>query len=331
VGNFFSGLMSPLYIAVSWIMVKFHTAFTTLGLPAGSGVTWTLSIMGLVIVIRTLLIPLFVKQIKAQRALQMLQPEIKKLQEKYKHDREKQSQELMKLYKERKANPFSSCLPVLAQAPIFFALFGVLNGMAEGHTPKGLIDDTLAEQARNAKIFGARLFDKFLDASSPQARVVALTLVILMTASTFLQQRQLLTKNMPASALTGQYAQQQKILMYVIPLVFGVTGLGFPIGVLLYWFTTNMWSLGQQMYVIHRMPAPGSPAELDLQRRRAEKARRAGGGSAVPATPEAAPTIAESATGSVLGDATVSDGGGETPQTNPKRKQPKRQGRGKRR
>jgi YidC/Oxa1 family membrane protein insertase len=122
-------ILNPLYDIVSGVMVAFHNVFSPI-FGADSGVTWTLSIMGLVVLIRIILIPLFVKQIKSQRAMTALQPHMKAIQNKYKDDRQKQSEEMMKLYKEHKANPLSSCLPILAQAPIFFALFTVLNGIA---------------------------------------------------------------------------------------------------------------------------------------------------------------------------------------------------------
>ncbi len=279
-------VMEPLYTVVSWIMVVFHSALSKIGLDEASGVTWSLSIVGLVIVIRILLIPLFVKQIRAQRGLQLLQPEMKKLQDKYKHDRERLGQETIKLYRETGTNPMSSCLPILAQAPIFFALFYVLNGIPAG-VKRGVLTDELVEQARNAEIFGAKIFDTFLGADNLSARIVAVVLIVLMSGTTFLTQKQLMTKNMPATAMTGPFVQQQKILLYVFPAVFAVTGVNFPIGVLLYWFTTNLWSMGQQFYVIHRMPAPGSPAAERLERRRAEKAAR--GQAAAGATTAQAP------------------------------------------
>ena len=117
--------------AVSWILVQFHQLFTNvLGMNPDSGWTWAFSIVGLVIVIRIALIPLFVKQIKAQRNLQLIQPQMKEIQKKYAGDKERQSQEMMKLYKETGTNPLSSCLPILLQAPIFFALFSTLQGVA---------------------------------------------------------------------------------------------------------------------------------------------------------------------------------------------------------
>ena len=347
-----NALMEPLYIVVSAIMVAFHSMFERLGLDPASGVTWSLSIIGLVVVIRILLIPLFVKQIKAQRGLQQLQPEIKKIQERYKGDRERTSQELMKLYKTTGTNPLSSCLPILAQAPIFFALFGVLNGIASyrvGENPRGVLTPELDLQARNAEVFGVKVFDTFLGAYNTAFRVVALLLIVLMSATTFYTQKQLMTKNMPASAMTGPFAQQQKILLYVFPVVFAVTGVNFPIGVLIYWFTTNVWTLGQQLYVINRMPAPGSPAYESMQRRRAaktERHQRRGGdqsGLASSATVEATPD-ASSPNGSKarangatrLSPAGSTDGAspdGDEPSVRPsrQRQQPRRQPRSRRR
>jgi YidC/Oxa1 family membrane protein insertase len=274
-------ILEPLYDAVTFIMLAFHSLLTSLGAPPASGLAWGGSIIGLVVVIRILLIPLFVKQINAQRGLQMLQPEIKTLQAKYKgktdsESRQKQQQEMMKLYKDNGTNPLASCLPILLQAPIFFALFRVLDGI--GHTPvpipRGLLNLTEAEQAAHAQIFGANLSDQFLGSDSLTVKIVCAVMIVLMSASTFLTQKQLMSKNMPASAMDNPFAQQQKILLYVFPLIFAVSGVNFPVGVLLYWLTTNVWTMGQQFYVIRRNPAPGSPAFDALEKRKAEKAAR---------------------------------------------------------
>ncbi len=268
-------LLEPLYEAVTFIMVAFHTLFKNIGLDPAGGPAWALSIVGLVVVIRILLIPLFVKQINAQRGLQLLQPEIKKIQAKYKgksdpESRQKQQQEMMKLYKDNGTNPLASCLPIILQAPIFFALFHVLNGIAKDK-PKGFLTQGLVTQAGNAEIFGANLSDKFIGADTVSVQVLTAVLIVLMSASTFTTQKQLMSKNMPADAMNNPFAQQQKILLYVFPLVFAVSGVNFPIGVLLYWLTTNVWSMGQQFYVIRRNPAPGSPAAEALERRKAAK------------------------------------------------------------
>ena len=283
-----SEILRPLEIVVAWIMVHFHELFTAIGLPEASGLTWALSIVGLVIVIRILLIPLFVKQIKASRGLQLVQPEIKKIQQKYKGktdqaSRQAMTQETMAVYKANGTNPFASCLPIVLQAPIFFALFRVLNGLsgiAEGtKQPIGAMTRTVAAQAEKSSLFGAQLSSSFLGSSQLSVRILTVVLIVLMSASTFTSQRQLMMKNMPAAALDNPIAQQQKILLYVLPLVFAVSGVNFPIGVLLYWLTTNVWSMGQQFYVIRRMPAPGSPAEKALQERRAKRGKPLLGGA----------------------------------------------------
>ncbi|MDP9417791.1 MAG: membrane protein insertase YidC [Actinomycetota bacterium] len=318
-----STILGPIETAVSWIMVMFHSLFSPV-FGASSGWAWGLSIVGLVVVIRILLIPLFVKQINAMRGMQLLQPEIKKLQEKYKNDRERQSQELMKLYRETGTNPLSSCLPVLAQAPIFFALFRVLNGLG-GDRPKGLGvlqgREDLVQSAHEASIFGAKISETFLRADTAAAKVVALVLILLMSASTFVTQRQLMTKNMPAASMDNPFMRQQKVMLYLFPVIFAVTGVNFPIGVLLYWLTTNVWSMGQQFYVIHHMPAPGSIAAENLERRKAEKARRRG----VPA----AQAIATEPTGSGGASAPSDPASGQP--VSGQRQQPRRKSRDKRR
>ena len=277
-----SEILRPLEIVVAWIMVSFHDALTSIGFSASSGLTWALSIVGLVIVIRVLLIPLFVKQIKASRGLQLVQPEIKKIQQKYKGktdqaSRQAMTQETMAVYKENGTNPLASCLPIVLQAPIFFALFRVLNGLsgiASGaKQPSGAMTRSVASSAEHSTLFGAQLSSSFLGSSELSVKILTIMLIVLMSASTFTSQRQLMMKNMPAAALDNPMAQQQKILLYVLPLVFAVSGVNFPIGVLLYWLTTNVWSMGQQFYVIRRMPAPGSPAEKALQERRAKRGK----------------------------------------------------------
>jgi YidC/Oxa1 family membrane protein insertase len=270
-------LLAPLYYLVSWIMIGWHWLFSQLMGLSNDGVAWALSIIGLVVVIRILLIPLFVRQIKSQRNLQMLQPKVREIQKKYKGDRERLQQETMKLYKDTGTNPFASCLPILFQAPFLFALFRVLDGVAHDQ-PRGAFQDhpDLFEQAGNAEIFGAPLSASFIDAPNVQTRVIAIVMVVLMTLTTFLTQRQIMRKNMPKEAMEGPFAQQQKILLYVLPLVFAVSGVYFPLGVVLYWLTSNLWTMGQQFYVIRRMPAPGTPAEEAHRRRMEAKAKKRG-------------------------------------------------------
>ncbi|MFF7095832.1 membrane protein insertase YidC [Streptomyces rubradiris] len=263
IASLFSFITRP----VSWVIVQFHKVYGAIFGP-DTGWAWGLSIVSLVILIRICLIPLFVKQIKATRAMQTLQPEMKKIQERYKNDRQRQSEEMMKLYKESGTNPLSSCLPILAQSPFFFALYHVLAGIASGKKI-GVIDADLLESARNAHIFGAPLAAKFfssesqvsaLHASLTDVRVVTAIMIVLMSASQFYTQRQLMTKNVDTTVKTP-FMQQQKMLMYIFPVMFAVLGVNFPVGVLIYWLTTNVWTMGQQMYVIHNNPTPGSKAQ----------------------------------------------------------------------
>ncbi|MEX0914100.1 MAG: membrane protein insertase YidC [Demequina sp.] len=280
----FFALFTPLEWVVANIMVAFHSALTWLGLEASSGAAWALSIVGLVVVIRILLIPLFVKQIKASRAMQIIAPDLKKIQAKYKGkkdqaSREAMSRETMELYAKHKTNPFASCLPILVQAPIFFALFRVLNyRVRDGLEGEGIgwLTPQLAEQANQATLFGAQLSDTFLQSEGATVKIVAAVLIAMMVATTFLTQRQLTRKNMPASALEGPMAQQQKVLLYALPFIFVISGPYFPIGVLIYWTTTNLWTMGQQFYVIRRNPTPGSEAEKAWKARQEAKAARKG-------------------------------------------------------
>lgn len=282
--NFLDTILWPFTQVVSWILRAFHAVFTFVGMDPDSGWTWTLSIIFLVLLIRTALIPVFVKQIKAQRAMQVLQPDLRKLQAKYKGKKDQLSQQAMiaeqrELFKKHKTNPLASCLPILVQMPFFFALFRVLNNAstasAEGHSVGALS----VEHVRSfdaSTIFGAGLSETFLgtiNSGAPKIAVIitAIVMIVAMSASQFITQRQIMTKNMTKEALEGPFMQQQKMMMYILPLVFGIGGINFPIGVLIYWTATNIWTLGQQFYVIRNNPTPGSQAERELNARRAAK------------------------------------------------------------
>ena len=306
-------IMAPLYWITSLLLSGFHSLFGAV-LGPSSGWAWVLSIVGLTVVIRAALIPLFVKQIKSSRNMQLLQPKVKELQKKYGHDRERLAQETMALYKETGTNPFASCLPILLQMPIFLALFRLIDNASKG-TAKGVLTLEQVDQLQHAKIFGAEISASFTKAGGDlNVQILAAVLVVAMTATTFLTQRQLMSKNMPADAMTGQYAQQQKMLLYVLPVVFAVGGIAFPIGVLFYWTTSNLWTMCQQFYVIRNNPAPGTPAAKAKQDRDAEKRRRKG-------LPDPATSIEPA-------------GGGTLTQTAdpepPRRQQPKKQSRSQR-
>jgi YidC/Oxa1 family membrane protein insertase len=273
VGGF---ILKPLYFLISAVLLFWHQVFGDIFGPA-SGAAWALSIIGLTLVIRAALIPLFVKQIKSQRNLQLLQPKVKELQKKYGHDRELLGKETMKLYKDTGTNPFSSCLPLIVQMPIFIGLFRLLDQAAKQGVGRGLLTNHQAQQFADAKLFGAPLSSTFKTANGDlHVMILAGILVLAMTFTMFLTQRQLIKKGMPKSALEGPMAQQQKIMIFVLPLIFGISGIIFPIGVLIYWTTSNLWTMGQQFYVIRNNPAPNSEAFRAKELRDAEKRKRKG-------------------------------------------------------
>lgn len=263
-------ILVPLYYVVSAVLLAWHWLFEQIpGFNEADGWVWVVSIIGLTFTIRAALIPLFVKQIKSSRNMQLLQPKIRELQKKYGHDRERMAQEQMKLWKETGTNPFASCLPILLQMPIFFALFRVLNLASRGDEA-GLMTERHVDSIQEATIFGANIAETFLNGEGAAIRIVAIILVIAMCATTFLTQYQLMRKNMPPEALVGQQAQMQKIMLYVLPFAFAFGGFFFPLGVLVYWTTSNLWTMGQQFYVIRNNPVPGTPAfEAKQERDRA--------------------------------------------------------------
>ncbi|HEY0950300.1 membrane protein insertase YidC [Nocardioides sp.] len=301
IGHF---IMTPLYYAISAVLVAWHWLFSSvLQMDPDGGGTWVLSIIGLTLTVRAALIPLFVKQIKSSRNMQLIQPKVKELQKKYGHDRERLAQETMKLYKDSGTNPFASCLPILIQMPIFLALFRLLDHHAANGDGIAFLSDKLAASFGNSELFGAiPLKATFLQSEGSAAvQVVAAVLVVAMTATTFTTQRQLMSKNMPPDALSGPYAQQQKLLLYVLPVVFAVGGIAFPVGVLFYWTTSNLWTMGQQFYVIRNNPAPGTAAAKAKAERDRAKAARHGHGHGhgaveTAATPEVAETEQRPAT-----------------------------------
>ena len=308
-------ILNPLYNFVSGVIVGIHYLLSPI-FGFDSGVTWALSIVGLVVLIRIILIPLFVKQIKSQRALTALQPQMKAIQTKYKDDRQKQSEEMMKLYKEHKTNPLASCFPILAQAPIFFALFTVLNGIAaktdagvSAPIARGFLKGDYLDSAAQATFFGAKISETFLGSPDTTVKIVTVILIFIMSATTFTTQRQLMVKGMPKmDSSNNMMLQQQKIMLYLFPVIFAVSGVNFPVGVLIYWSTTNFWTWGQQFYVIKRNPTPGSPAYEELQKKKAEKNKEGSKG----------------ATGTVLDGTNPEDGAEGTNEVKGQRKQPKK-------
>ncbi|WP_288785139.1 membrane protein insertase YidC [uncultured Microbacterium sp.] len=287
--DFFSTIMWPFKWIVEAILVFWHWILTSLGLPADAGLTWVLSIIGLVVVVRSALIPLFVRQIKSQRKMMEIAPELRKVQEKYRGkkdqlSREAMSRETMALYKKHGTTPVSSCLPLLVQMPILLGMFYTLSDVKKhaewGVGGVGLLNKELTWQFYEAKLFGvAPLHTSLIEAVNQkpdgwEATVTILViLVILMIASQFITQLQIISKNLSPEAKTGQAYQMQRIMLYILPLAFIFSGVFFPLGVVLYWFTSNIWTMVQQFLVIRNLPTPGSEAAKAREERLARKGK----------------------------------------------------------
>ncbi|BCW72405.1 hypothetical protein NicSoilB8_34490 [Arthrobacter sp. NicSoilB8] len=256
--------MAPFRWLVSAVLAGFHDGLSALGMPAASGWTWTLSIIGLVLVIRAALIPVFVKQVKAQHRMRLLQPDLKNLQEKYKGktdplSRQAMAQEQMALYKKHGTNPFSACLPLLIQMPFFFALFQVLSGISTAAGQNEGIGAMNAEQVRQfdeSTIFGAPLSASLLhgstaggDGNVAAVWILSIVMILVMTAAQFITQKQIMARTLSEEALASPLMAQQRVILYSLPVVFGVGGIVFPLGVLIYWTTTNLWTMGQQFFI----------------------------------------------------------------------------------
>ncbi len=316
--QWYDQLLSPLIWGVSWIIVQFHKLFGMVFLPT-SGWAWGLSIVFLTLVIRAALIPLFVKQIKSMRAMQVVQPEMKKLQEKYKKELERakfdpvrkreiqarQQRETMALYKEHGTNPFASCLPLIVQMPFFTALYRLLYNVANLH-PIFFMSTVLVASANKAHIFGAPISAHFnattktLGGASPTTvKTVIIIMTVVYVVTQFITQRQMILKN---SAPDNPMVQQQKAMMYIMPVFMAFFCFIAPVGVLIYLLTTNFWTMGQQFYVLHNSPLPGSKAhEAHLARQAAKAAKKAAKGGE-PA--DAVPPAGQSTTGKAVNGVT---------------------------
>ncbi len=275
--DIFSAILYPFKWVIELLLVTFHSVFSFLGMNPDDGLTWVLAITGLVLVVRAALIPLFVRQIKSQRGMVLLQPELQKLQKKYKGKNDRESREAfgreqMELYKRTGSNPLSSCLPLLAQMPIFFSLFATLNEAQHSKAGVGLLNLDLADSFANASFFGAPLSASFFSSDNLEVKILAAVMIVLMTASQFITQKQIISKNQtPANLQNSQYMQTQKIMLWIFPVMFAVSGVSFPLGVMFYWLVSNFWTMGQQYFVIKRMPVPGSLAFEQRQAKLAAK------------------------------------------------------------
>ena len=287
--GFFDSLIWPLKWAIAWIIVIIHKALIFIGMPDGSGAAWVLAIVGMTLLIRSAIIPLYFRQIMAQRNMQVIQPEMKAVRDKYKGrkdpvSQQQQQQEIMALYKKYNANPLSSCWPMLIQIPVFLALFRVLastgaiaNGTYNGGSGLGPMDSTIAQQIEDSTFLGAPLSASFMTSWQADQKVsafICLALVVLMAFTMYLTQKMMMTKNMPKSSdPNDMQMRMMKTMTYTMPIIMGVTGIAFQVGVLIYWLTSNVFMAVQQTYTIHKMPAPGSEAHKKMLTRHKEKYR----------------------------------------------------------
>jgi len=275
--DLFGLILWPFKWVIELLLTSFHLLFTAAGMDGGSGLTWVLSIVGLVLVVRAALIPLFVRQIKSQRNMMLIQPELQKLQKKYKGKTDRDSREAMvreqrELYARTGSNPAASCLPLLAQMPVFFSLFQVLNEAQKSQSGIQFLTKDLASSFAHSELFGAPLSATFFSGQGA-VQWIAGVMIVLMTGSQFITQRQIMAKNQNPATQNSQYMQTQKIMLYILPVVFMISGVSFPLGVMFYWLTSNFWTMGQQFVVIRNMPTPGSVAHKAREERLARRGK----------------------------------------------------------
>jgi YidC/Oxa1 family membrane protein insertase len=262
-------ILNPLFEAVAWVMMQIHAGVSHLFGPS-SGVTWALSIILLVVLMRLIMVPLFIKQRNSMQKMQSHMPQLAELRKKYKNDKQRLNEETMKFYKENGINPLGGCLPLLAQLPVFWALFNVLKAIADwtpGHTPSYGMTVPFVESAHSARIFGIALYDQFLHPAvgeSSTSRYLIVVFVLVSAATTFLTMRQsqkrgMMNPSQPDPDQPGAAAAQamSKNMMYIAPF-FALTGLYWQFGLVLYWVTTNVWTLGQQHFLFRSLPVVGS-------------------------------------------------------------------------
>ena len=251
--------LNPLYDAVAWVVSRIYGVLSPIFGPS-SGWTWALTIVLLVVLMRLIMVPLFIKQMHTTRRMTALAPQMSALRKKYKNDKQTLNSEMMKLYSEAGVNPLMGCLPVAAQLPMFFALFSVLKAISEWkypEVPKYGLTVPMVASAKTAHILGVTIDDKFLAAGTPlHVRIVILFFVLVSMATTYLTVRQSMKRGMmPAATPDNPMGQSQKYMAYIMPF-FALSGLYWPFGLVLYWVTTNLWTLAQQYVLFRRFPQP---------------------------------------------------------------------------
>jgi YidC/Oxa1 family membrane protein insertase len=262
-------ILNPLFDAVAWVMMRIH-AVLAVPFGASSGVTWALCIILLTVLMRLVMVPLFIKQRNSMLKMQSHMPKLQELRKKYKNDKTRLNEETMKFYKENGINPLGGCLPLVAQLPVFWSLFNVLKAIAQwkpGTTPNYGMTVPFVQSAHSARIFGISLYDQFLHpvaGESSTSRYLIVIFVLVSAGTTFLTMRQsqkrgMMNQTAPDPDQPGAAAAQamSKNMMYIAPF-FALTGLYWQFGLVLYWVTTNVWTLGQQHFLFRRLPVVGS-------------------------------------------------------------------------
>ena len=264
-------ILNPLFYAVAWVMMRIH-AVLAVPFGASSGAAWGLSIVLLVVLMRLIMVPLFIKQRNSMWKMQSHMPQLQEIRKKYKSDKQRLNEETMKFYKENGINPLGGCLPLVAQLPVFWSLFNVLKAIADwkpGTTPQYGLTVPVVSSARQAEIFGVHLYDKFLfvptgQVESWETKAIILLAVLISAATTFLTMRQSQRRGMmnqtapdPDQPGAAAAAAMSKNMMYIAPF-FALTGLYWQFGLVLYWVTTNLWTMGQQHFLFRNLPVVGS-------------------------------------------------------------------------
>ncbi len=276
----FDAILHPFAWAISYLWVWIHDLLVLLGFSSGSGVAWVLSIVLLTVLVRIAIIPLFLKQIRSSRAMQAIQPEMRKIQEKYKGkkdqaSRQKMMEETQALQRKHKVSPFASCLPMLVQMPVLFGMYraiiavsSIANGTytyrGESTDHLGPLNASVSSEIVNSTVFGVPLSHTLRDSfDQPMAVAVFVAAIVMMVVLQFVSMRMSFSRNMPDMG-DNPMAQSQRSMMYVMPLMFIFSGVFFQMGVVIYTVTASVWALAQAYWTIKVMPTPGSPAYADL-------------------------------------------------------------------
>lgn len=287
-------ILAPIDDIVAWIITFLYNRLSPV-FGVTSGATWVLTIVLLTVLMRLVLVPLFIKQMHTQRAMTALTPQLTEIRKKYKGDREKLNAETMKVYQEAGVNPMMGCLPVVLQMPIFFALFSVLRYIAEfkslphGQQPSYHLAVTTIQSAQTAQIFGVTIKDTFLHGTSVHVHVVVAFVVAMSMLTTYLTMRQNVKRGIMPTGKDNPMGQSQRMMTYILPL-FALTGLYWPFGLVLYWVTTNVWTLGQQFVLLRKYPVGAAvpPGGLPVKGSAGRPATASGFNPSAPGRPKPA-------------------------------------------